>query len=233
MKWSIYAALSALILAGCGDSKVASVSNGTTDSTPAATASESPSPTATPSESPTPEPPSQFETIKRTPKDGEEVAVMDTDKGRIILGFLPDKAPNHVKNFKKLANSKFYDGTRFHRVIPTFMIQGGDPNTKSKDRSSWGMGGPAWNVKAEFNNVHHARGILSMARSQDPDSAGSQFFICQGDAAGNLDGQYTAFGYTIKGLDVVDKIVNVETEGELAKDPVVLKTVKIVKWPVK
>ena len=106
-----------------------------------------------------------------------EIAVIETRFGNIELEFLKDKAPGHVKNFKDLANKGFYDGTTFHRVIPGFMIQGGDPNSKSEDRSSHGMGGPGYTIKAEFNDTPHDRGVLSMARSQDPNSAGSQFFI--------------------------------------------------------
>ena len=141
-----------------------------------------------------------------------EVAVITTTEGELTLEFWPDVAPNHVANFKKLARSGFYDGTAFHRVIPGFMIQGGDPNTKDEaNKASWGMGGPGWSVKAEFNDKHHARGILSMARSNDPNSAGSQFFICHGDA-GFLDHQYTVFGNLIKGFDVLDKIAATPTE---------------------
>ena len=120
---------------------------------------------------------------------------------------MPDKAPGHVKNFKDLAKKGFYDGTIFHRVIPGFMIQGGDPNTKSDDRSTHGMGGPGYSIKAEFNDTPHKRGILSMARSQDPNSAGSQFFIVVKDS-GFLDGKYTAFGKVLSGMAVADKIVN-------------------------
>lgn len=171
-----------------------------------------------------------------TPKDGEEVAVMETTEGKIVVGFLRDKAPGHVENFTKLANKKFYDGTKFHRVIPGFMIQGGDPNTKGSDSSTWGMGGPGYTIKAEFNDVPHIRGILSMARSQDPDSAGSQFFIMH-DKNSGLDGQYTAFGYVISGLETVDKIAKAKTkpggEGSSPEKPVTLTSVKIVKWPVK
>jgi len=131
--------------------------------------------------------------------------------GEIVLKFFPDVAPNHVKNFIKLAQEKFYDGTTFHRVIPGFMIQGGDPNSKSLDRSSHGMGGPGHRVKAEFNSKPHKRGILSMARSNDPDSAGSQFFICVNDAH-FLDWKYTVFGEVVSGMDVADKIVNVKRD---------------------
>jgi cyclophilin family peptidyl-prolyl cis-trans isomerase len=141
-----------------------------------------------------------------------EVAVITTSEGVMVLEFYPDVAPNHVANFKKLARSGFYDGTCFHRVIPGFMIQGGDPNTKNDSaKDSWGQGGPGYTLNAEFNSKHHARGILSMARTSDPNSAGSQFFICHADA-GNLDGQYTVFGNLIKGFDVLDKIATTPTE---------------------
>ncbi len=122
----------------------------------------------------------------------EEIAVIETKFGKIEIQFFEDKAPGHVKNFKDLANKGFYDGTVFHRVIPGFMIQGGDPNTKGDDRSTHGIGGPGYSIKAEFNDMPHKRGVLSMARSQDPDSAGSQFFVVVKDS-GFLDGQYTAF----------------------------------------
>jgi len=137
----------------------------------------------------------------------KEVAVIETTHGTIKLEFFEEKAPGHVKNFKDLANKSFYDGTTFHRVIPGFMIQGGDPNSKSDNRSTHGSGGPGHTIDAEFNDVKHERGILSMARSQDPNSAGSQFFICVNDAF-FLDGQYTAFGKVIEGMDVADKIVD-------------------------
>ena len=132
--------------------------------------------------------------------------------GDIVLRFYPDVAPNHVKNFLDLAGKKLYDGTTFHRVIPGFMIQGGDPNSKNPDRASHGMGGPGHRVKAEFNSKPHTRGVLSMARSNEPDSAGSQFFICVADAH-FLDWQYTAFGEVVNGMDVADKIVSVKRDG--------------------
>ncbi|MFQ5561746.1 MAG: peptidylprolyl isomerase [Nitrospinota bacterium] len=135
----------------------------------------------------------------------EETATIKTKHGEITLKFFPEKAPNHVKNFKKLAKAGFYDGTTFHRVIQGFMIQGGDPNSKDSDKANDGMGGPGYTVKAEFNDLKHVRGRLSMARSSDPDSAGSQFFICQKDSL-FLDRKYTVFGEVVKGLDVVDKI---------------------------
>jgi peptidyl-prolyl cis-trans isomerase B (cyclophilin B) len=130
---------------------------------------------------------------------------LETTAGNMTLEFFHDKAPGHVENFVKLARQGFYDGTRFHRVIPGFMIQGGDPNTKSGAEKTWGTGGPGWQIKAEFNDVHHERGILSMARSANPDSAGSQFFVCHGEA-GFLDRQYTAFGRLVDGLDTLDAI---------------------------
>jgi cyclophilin family peptidyl-prolyl cis-trans isomerase len=137
----------------------------------------------------------------------DRVAELHTSKGEIDIRFFPDVAPNHVKNFIDLAEKGFYNGTRFHRVIPNFMIQVGDPNTISGDPSSWGAGGSGKNVKAEFNSVHHARGIVSMARSNNPDSASSQFFICVADS-GFLDKQYTVFGQVTRGMDVVDQIVS-------------------------
>ena len=136
-----------------------------------------------------------------------EVAVIETSLGNIEFEFLEDKAPGHIQNFQNLANGDFYHGTIFHRVIPGFMVQGGDPNTKSEDRSSHGMGGPGHTIEAEFNDEPHVRGIVSMARSQDPDSAGSQFFVVVKDSH-FLDGQYTVFGKVVSGMDVADKIVN-------------------------
>lgn len=132
--------------------------------------------------------------------------------GRIVLRFFPDVAPNHVKNFATLAKQGFYDGTTFHRVIPGFMIQGGDPNSKNPDRATHGMGGPGFRVKAEFNSKPHKRGTLSMARSNDPDSAGSQFFICVADSH-FLDWQYTVFGEVESGMEVADKVVNAKRDG--------------------
>ncbi len=138
-------------------------------------------------------------------------AIIETRHGNIELRFFPDIAPGHVDNFLKLAGSGFYDGTIFHRVIPGFMIQGGDPNSREADKSKHGMGGPGYNIKAEFNDRSHKRGILSMARSNHPDSAGSQFFIVVKDAT-FLDGQYTAFGEVVNGMEVADKIVSLERD---------------------
>ncbi|MEI7576572.1 MAG: peptidylprolyl isomerase [Armatimonadota bacterium] len=139
------------------------------------------------------------------------VAVITTTLGVIELEFFPNKAPKHVANFIALAKKGFYDKTAFHRVIPGFMIQGGCPNTKPGATGYPGTGGPGYQVKAEFNDTKHVRGILSMARSQDPDSAGSQFFIMVATSP-HLDGQYSAFGKVTKGMDVVDKIVASERD---------------------
>ncbi|QTA91231.1 peptidylprolyl isomerase [Desulfonema magnum] len=138
-------------------------------------------------------------------------AVIHTKFGDMSLKFFPEVAPNHVSNFIELAKKGFYNGTTFHRVIPGFMIQGGDPNSKNPDKSKHGTGGPGYQLKAEFNDKSHKKGILSMARSGHPDSAGSQFFICVADAP-HLDGKYTVFGEVIKGTEVADKIVSQEKD---------------------
>jgi len=176
------------------------------------------------------------------PKKGDEVAVLDTSLGKVVLMFYPDKAPNHVKNFIKLAKEGFYDGTRFHRCIPGFMVQGGDPKSKALSKvGEWGTGGHEVDgkevtVMAEFNDVSHVRGILSMARSAEPDSASSQFFITVKDSP-FLDQQYSAFGKVVSGMDVVDKIVLTgDANNNGAVEPskaIVLKSVKIEKWPLK
>ena len=151
----------------------------------------------------------------------EVVGVISTNKGDIVIEFYPDIAPKHVESFMTHAENGYYDGTTFHRVIPGFMIQGGDPNSKSEDRGMHGMGGYAgmyygigdennsesWMLPAEFSPTPHDRGILSMARAQSPNSAGSQFFICVADAH-FLDNNYTVFGKVLKGMDVADQIVN-------------------------
>ena len=163
-----------------------------------------------------------------TDASGNEVAVIETTLGDIELELQNDIAPGHVKNFKDLAEKGFYDGTTFHRVIPGFMIQGGDPNTKSDDRSTHGMGGPGYTIKAEFSSTPHTRGVLSMARSQDPDSAGSQFFVVVKDSS-FLDNQYTVFGRVTKGMEVVDKIVSVPRDSKDNPDEKVeMKSVKII-----
>jgi len=168
------------------------------------------------------------------PKKGEKVAVIDTSFGRIVLKFFPKLAPGHVANFEKLASKGFYDQTTFHRVIPGFMIQGGDPYTKPGATGQPGTGGPGYTIPAEFNSTHHSRGILSMARSQDPNSAGSQFFITVADAT-SLDNQYTVFGQVVQGMDVVDKIVSLPRNASDMPTPksAVMKKVRIKTWPVK
>jgi len=138
-------------------------------------------------------------------------AIIETNLGTIVFKLLPDLAPETVRNFEKLARDGFYNGTLFHRVIPGFMIQGGDPNTKSGNKSTWGMGGPSYIIKAEFSSRSHHRGIVSMARAQDPNSAGSQFFIVTTDST-FLDRQYTVFGEVVEGIDIADKIVNLQRD---------------------
>jgi len=157
----------------------------------------------------------------------ETRAIIETKLGNIELRFFPDVAPDHVKNFVDLAKAGFYDGTTFHRVIPGFMIQGGDPNSRDHDKSRHGMGGPGHTVKAEFNDKSHKRGTLSMARSANPDSAGSQFFICVADAA-FLDRQYTVFGEVVSGIETVDAIVNQPRDPSDNPNERVEMTVKIV-----
>jgi len=163
-----------------------------------------------------------------------EVAVIKTNEGEMVIEFSSDAAPKTVENFKKLARSGFYDGTTFHRIVKGFMIQGGDPNSKDPAKeNSYGQGGPGYKIKAEFNNHSHERGVISMARGPDPDSAGSQFFICLAPVP-RLDGQYTTFGKLIKGDDVLEKIgdtpVTRNSMGENSKPTkrVVIESVKIV-----
>jgi len=155
-----------------------------------------------------------------------KIAELHTSLGEIDLQFFPDIAPNHVRNFIDLSEKGFYNGSKFHRVIEGFVIQGGDPNTISGPRSSWGTGGSGKNVPAEFNSIHHARGILSMARSSDPNSASSQFFICVADVP-SLDNKYTVFGKVTKGMDVVDKVVAASKGQENPAEPVKLEKVVV------
>src|SRR4029078_2838319 len=169
-----------------------------------------------------------------TMSNSNEVAVIKTNEGEMVVQFWTDAAPNTIENFKKLAHQGFYDGTIFHRIVKGFMIQGGDPNSKDAAKEgAYGQGGPGYEIKAEFNNHSHDRGVLSMARGPDPDSAGSQFFICLAPVQ-RLEGQYTTFGKLIKGGDVLEKIGNTpverNTQGEMSKPTkrVVIETVKIV-----
>jgi peptidyl-prolyl cis-trans isomerase B (cyclophilin B) len=164
-----------------------------------------------------------------TPANTNEVAVITTTEGTMVIEFWPDVAPKTVENFKTLANKGFYDGTCFHRVIKDFMIQGGDPLTKDPAKESmWGTGGPGYTIKAEFNDRSHVRGVISMARSNDPNSAGSQFFICHGNPT-FLDHQYTTFGKLIKGDDVLEKIGTTPTHPQDRPDKRMgIVTIKIV-----
>lgn len=172
------------------------------------------------------------------PPPMKEVAVIKTSKGEMTLEFWSDVAPKTVENFKKLAKQGFYNGTAFHRIIKGFMIQGGDPNTKDPAKeASFGTGDPGYKIKAEFNPRKHEVGVISMARSMDPDSAGSQFFICL-DAAPQLDGQYTAFGKLTKGDDVLQKlgdspVVSNGRERSKPAERVGVESVSIISVPVK
>jgi peptidyl-prolyl cis-trans isomerase B (cyclophilin B) len=163
-----------------------------------------------------------------------EVAIIKTSEGEMVVEFWKDAAPNTIENFKKLARAGFFDGTTFHRIVKGFMIQGGDPNTKDPAKESrYGEGGPGYKIKAEFNDHPHDRGVLSMARDPNPDSAGSQFFICLAGVH-RLDHQYTTFGKLIKGDDVLGKIgstpVGRSSSGEMSKPTkrVTIESIKIV-----
>jgi peptidyl-prolyl cis-trans isomerase B (cyclophilin B) len=172
---------------------------------------------------------------EKTPMNtSNELAVIKTSEGEMVVQFWTDAAPNTIENFKKLARQGFYDGTIFHRIVKDFMIQGGDPNSKDPAKeNSYGQGGPGYQIKAEFNDHPHDRGVISMARSSDPDSAGSQFFVCLAPVH-RLDHQYTTFGKLIKGDDVLEKIGNTPVErnaqGEQSKPTkrIVIESIKIV-----
>ena len=171
-----------------------------------------------------------------------EVAVISTKYGDMIVEFYPDVAPMHVESFVALANEQYFDGTTFHRVIPDFVIQGGDPNSKLENRSLHGTGGRAgkffgigdendsstWLIPQEFNSIAHEKGVLSMARTNDPNSASSQFFVCHGDPS-FLDNNYTVFGKVIQGLEVIDSIANVEKDMNDNPLEKIEMTVKMVK----
>jgi peptidyl-prolyl cis-trans isomerase B (cyclophilin B) len=211
----VFAVLAAFA-AGCNQPKESASTPSTATSAPA------PAAAPTPAAAPAPAAPAK------------EVAVLKTAAGEMVVEFWTDAAPKTIENFKKLAKDGFYDGTAFHRIVKGFMIQGGDPNTKDLAKEGmYGMGGPGYSVNAEFNDHLHAKGVISMARSNDPNSAGSQFFICLGPQPG-LDHQYTTFGKLVKGEDVLDKLgdtpVKVGPSGEpswpLQRVP--LESVKIV-----
>ena len=204
-----------LALAGCSQNGTDTAAGQTDSATTNASGTESSAP-ATPA-APAAKPIGAYE---------NKIAELHTTAGQINLRFFPNVAPNHVRNFIDLSQSGFYAGTKFHRVIPGFVIQGGDPNTKAGDPSTWGTGGSPNNVKAEFNSIKHTRGILSMARTGDPDGASSQFFICVADVE-QLDNQYTVFGEVTQGMEVVDKIVNAPTRGERPLEPVAITKVVV------
>jgi peptidyl-prolyl cis-trans isomerase B (cyclophilin B) len=172
---------------------------------------------------------------EKTPMNSSnEVAVIKSSEGEMVVQFWTDAAPNTIENFKKLARQGFYDGTIFHRIVKDFMIQGGDPNSKDPAKeNSYGQGGPGYKINAEFNDHPHDRGVISMARAADPDSAGSQFFICLAPVH-RLDHQYTTFGKLIKGDDVLEKIGNIAVERNAQGEPskptkrVAIESVKIV-----
>ncbi|HEX2060267.1 MAG TPA: peptidylprolyl isomerase [Thermoanaerobaculia bacterium] len=203
---SLFYGVAIFALAACGQSASDTTASDTATTTVAATESATTdssavagtSATATTDTAATQEKPMSYE---------NKVAELHTTAGQINIRFFPDVAPNHVKNFIDLAQQGFYNGTKFHRVIPGFMIQGGDPNTKGGDPSTWGTGGSPNRVRAEFNAIPHKRGIVSMARSNHPDSASSQFFIVVADSQ-FLDNNYTVFGEVTKGMEVADAIVN-------------------------
>lgn len=175
--------------------------------------------------------PAQPKTDNKTDKPVTitEVAIIKTSEGEMVVEFWPDVAPKTVENFKNLAKTNYYDGTCFHRVIRGFMIQGGDPLTKDPAKEAmWGTGGPGYQINAEFNDRKHVRGVLSMARSRDPNSAGSQFFICHATAP-HLDRQYTAFGKLIKGDDVLEKIATTPTNpGDRPVKRMAIESIRIV-----
>jgi dolichyl-diphosphooligosaccharide--protein glycosyltransferase len=160
-------------------------------------------------------------------KPNGDIAVLSTSFGDIVIDFKEDVAPQTVANFKKLASEGFYDGTLFHRIVPGFVIQGGDPNTKSGPRDTWGTGDPGYKIPPEFSNLKHKKYIVSMARGADVDSAGSQFFIMLDDALW-LDGQYTIFGEVISGKEIVDKIASSERDST-TEQPIDAETARIKK----
>lgn len=168
------------------------------------------------------------------PAEGDEIAVLITNYGRIVVKFFPDEAPGTVENFKKLINEEFYNGVRFHRVIPNFMIQGGDPNSKDMARqNSWGTGGPGYQIDCELNDVKHTPGVLSMAHA-GRDTGGSQFFIMVGTAP-HLDGVHTGFGQVIEGMDVVNAIVNArrnQQDRPLDTHEAVIEKATVEKFPL-
>jgi cyclophilin family peptidyl-prolyl cis-trans isomerase len=209
-----------LALAACtqtGSSDTATAQTDSTTTTAESTATDTAAPMTSATKPTEEKPMSHYE---------NKIAEVHTTAGQFNIRFFPDVAPGHVKNFIDLSEQGFYNNTKFHRVIPGFVIQGGDPNTISGNPSTWGTGGSPKNLKAEFNAIPHKRGILSMARSGHPDSASSQFFVCVADVP-SLDNQYTVFGVVTQGMDIVDKIVNAPTIGERPQSPVAITKVVV------
>ncbi len=233
--------MSGIVLTGCAKEPEPTATGETVTTTGTTGTETKPEETTKPEEKPTEDAP-----LADMPADGEDVAVLETGKGKIVVMFYPQVAPKTVENFKMLAGKGFYDGTRFHRCIANFMIQGGDP--KSKDMAlarEWGTGGNTDEKGVEINvpgetgmKLLHTRGVISMANSGSPDTASSQFFLMQQDYP-SLDGGYTSFGKIVKGIEVVDEIVktgspNPADNGSVEpKNAIVLKKVTIQKWPVK
>lgn len=210
-------AIAAVLIAGCGSPAPSGPPPGIPKKSPLATAA----PSAT------------------LPKDGEEVAVLVTNKGRIVLRLFPDKAPKTVDNFKKLVRQKFYDGLLFHRVVPKFVIQSGCPNTRTEDRRTYGMGGPGYTIPLEKTDLSHDRGVLGMARGEEPNSAGSQFFISvlpQPELnPSDKEPGYCAFGIVLEGMNAVDRISNLPRDSRdvpNAENPAIIETATIQTWPV-
>lgn len=204
----------AFMAAGCGSSDETETETETEEVTSMPSSAPAPGATTGPDGSP-------LKTLADFPndQDGANVeAVIKTDKGEIVLQFYPDVAPVTVASFLNLARSGFYNGTRFHRVVPDFVVQGGDPKSKDPNATDAGTGGPGYNVPAEFSDRKHETGSLAMARSQDPNSGGSQFYICLAPQP-SLDGQYTVFGQTVSGMDVVNAIVQGDVMNEVVIRP--------------
>lgn len=208
-----------LVLAACAPANQENAAAQTDTAAPAAdTMSTAAADTATAAPAPQEKPMSEYQ---------NKVAEIKTTAGTITIRFFSDVAPNHVKNFLDLAQKGFYNGTKFHRVIPGFMIQGGDPNTKAGDPNTWGTGGSGSHVRAEFSSIPHRRGIVSMARAQDPNSASSQFFIVVKDST-FLDNQYSVFGEVTSGMDVADKIVNApRNASDRPNNPVAIESITV------
>jgi cyclophilin family peptidyl-prolyl cis-trans isomerase len=226
LKRYLYSALIVLFVVSC---KPAGQEPGDTTATETTTtaAAETTATVDTAATATTDAEPAPTKETKPMTESTEKVAEIQTTAGEIHIRFFPDVAPNHVKNFLDLAQKGFYNGTKFHRVIPGFMIQGGDPNTIKGDPGTWGMGGSGKHVQAEFNSVPHKRGIVSMARSPEPNSASSQFFIVVKDS-NFLDNQYTVFGQVTKGMDVADKIANApRAPNDRPNNPTAITGIKI------